>query len=198
MTPSSAARAYIGVGGNLGTVAEIVDRFAAARRAIAAWPEVRAVRRSPVYRSAPVGPVADQPWFVNAVLEVELAAEIDPVRFLDRLLQLEQQLGRVRDGAVAKGPRAIDLDLLLVGDAQLTSAGPPPLILPHPAMCERAFVLVPLRELAGGDLTIPGAGRLDAVLAVVEQAGDVALVPVEDDQGDGDAQGDGGVGAAEQ
>lgn len=194
----TATRAYVGVGGNLGTDAEILARFDAAVRAIATWPEVGAVRLSPVYRSAPVGPVADQPWFINGVLELELAAPVDPVALIDRLLHLEQHLGRVRDGAVAKGPRAIDLDLLLVGDARVTSAGPPPLVLPHPAMGERAFVLVPLRDLAGGDLAIPGAGRLDAVLAVVEQAGDVALVPVEHDQGDGDAQGDGGVGPTEQ
>lgn len=194
MTP----RAYVGVGGNLGTDAEILGRFGAAARELSSWAEVRSVRRSPVYRSAPVGPVADQAWFLNAVLEVELTGAVDPVPFLDRLLALELVLGRVRDGAVAKGPRAIDLDLLLVGDVQVHDPGPPPLVLPHPAMTARAFVLVPLRDLAGGDAIIPGAGRLDAVLAVVEQAGDVALVPVEDHQGDGDAQGHRGVGATEQ
>ncbi len=198
MTPAFEARAYVGVGGNLGTDAALLARFAAAARAIEAWPEVGSVRRSPIYRSAPVGPVSDQPWFLDAVFELELEAAIDPVRLLGRLLALELELGRQRDGAVAKGPRAIDLDLLLVGGIQLDTAGPPPLVLPHPAIAERAFVLVPLCDLAGVALLIPGAGRLDAVLAVVQQAGDVGLVPVDDHQGDGDAQGDVGVRTAEQ
>jgi 2-amino-4-hydroxy-6-hydroxymethyldihydropteridine diphosphokinase len=154
-------RAFVGLGSNMQDPAGQVQRGFADLEALA---HTRVVQHSPVYRSKPVG-YADQPDFANAVAELETA--LPPRRLLRELLQIEQRHGRVR--GVRNGPRILDCDLLLYDGRMMNE---PELILPHPRMHERAFVLVPLHELAP-ELEIPGRGRVASLLAGVE-ASDVA------------------------
>ena len=140
--------AYVGLGSNLG------DREALIRRAAEL---VGARRLSAVIETEPWGRV-DQPPFLNAVAEVETA--LGPRAFLDRLLAVEQSLGRDRAGE-RWGPRTIDLDLLLFGSLELDEPG---LRVPHPYLHERRFVLEPLAELAP-DAEVPGRGRVQTLLA---------------------------------
>jgi 2-amino-4-hydroxy-6-hydroxymethyldihydropteridine diphosphokinase len=98
---------------------------------------------SSFYDTAPVG-YLDQPRFLNGALLLETSLE--PLELMTALLEIERSMGRVREGVVAKGPRVIDLDLLLYGNRIIESER---LTLPHPAMHERAFVLEPLAEIAG-------------------------------------------------
>ena len=141
-------RAYVGLGANLG------DREAAILRAAEL---LRPVRLSSIRETAPWG-YADQPPYLNAVAEVETALEPRP--YLERLLEIERGLGRLRLGP-RWGPRTIDLDLLVHGDAVVDEPG---LTLPHPRLHERLFVLEPLAEL-DPDLKIPGKGAVSALLA---------------------------------
>ena len=104
--------------------------------------EVKAVSSS--YDTEPVG-YLDQPRFLNAALVLETSLE--PTELMRALLEVEQAMGRERVGAVAKGPRVIDLDLLLYGQAVVNTTE---LTLPHPEMMERRFVLEPLAEIAPG------------------------------------------------
>ena len=140
--------AYVGLGSNLG------DRETAIRRAAEL---VGARRLSSIRETEPWGFEA-QPRFLNAVAEVETELESRP--FLERLLAVERELGRVREGP-RYGPRTIDLDLLLYGDRVVEEPG---LEVPHPRLRERLFVLEPLAELAPG-LEIPGNGTVLAALA---------------------------------
>ena len=121
----------------------IGDREANLREAVErvrALGEVRAV--SSFYDTAPVGYV-EQPRFLNGALLLE--TELEPLELMRELLAVERAMGRVREGAVAKGPRVIDLDLLLYGQVVMETEE---LTLPHPAMEERRFVLEPLAEIA--------------------------------------------------
>ncbi len=146
----------VGVGGNLGDDRELRDRFRDARDRLAARPYAGAVTASPIYRSDPVGPVRDQPRFLNAVLAFEPVREVSPVDLLADLLAIEASLGRDRGRGVAGGPRSIDLDLLLVGGRCLAVEGPPALSLPHPRLRQRGFVLRPLSDLFGHEFVVPG------------------------------------------
>jgi 2-amino-4-hydroxy-6-hydroxymethyldihydropteridine diphosphokinase len=149
--------AYIGVGSNLG------ERDATIRDAIellAADPELEVEAVSAIRETDPVG-VVDQPRFLNAA--IRLTTELAPRQLLERLLAVEQQLGRVRDGE-RYGPRTIDLDLLLYGDEIVEEPG---LRVPHPRLAERRFVLEPLAELDPG-LVVPGLGPVQALLAGLE------------------------------
>jgi 2-amino-4-hydroxy-6-hydroxymethyldihydropteridine diphosphokinase len=131
------ATAYIGIGSNLG------DRLGYIREAIAKLEQSQEIEirgTSSVYETEPVGH-KEQPCFLNAVLELNTALE--PVNLLEHLLGIENQMGRKRDRA--RGPRNIDLDLLLYDDVVINSDG---LTLPHPRMHQRRFVLVPLAEIA--------------------------------------------------
>jgi 2-amino-4-hydroxy-6-hydroxymethyldihydropteridine diphosphokinase len=133
--------AAIALGSNLES--RFGDREANLREAvrrIESLGEVRAV--SSFYDTEPVGFV-EQPRFLNGALVLE--TELGPQELMRRLLGVEKAMGRVREGAVAKGPRVIDLDLLLYGDWVLWAED---LILPHPRMEERRFVLEPLAEIA--------------------------------------------------
>ena len=155
--------ALIGVGGNVGTEAEICARFLAAEERLVARLSARAqivhTRWSPLHASAQRGPVRDQPRFVNGVLALEASAPLEARALLADLLAIEAQLGRIRPAPVTMGPRTIDLDLLFVGDACIVFDGPPALTLPHPRICERAFVLMPLADLMGRDWRMPGFAR---------------------------------------
>ncbi len=145
-------RAFLGLGSNLG------DRWSHLRRAAAAVPDL--VRTSPVYETAPVGGPPGQGQFLNAV--VELDTELSPRELLGVCHRLEEAAGRVR--AERFGPRTLDADVLVVGDLVVDE---PDLVVPHPRMWERPFVLVPLAQLAPDlvpdppeDPTVRLAGRL--------------------------------------
>lgn len=145
--------AFIGLGSNLGAPGA---QLASAMAALDELPQTRLVASSSLYRSAPVGN-ADQPDFVNAVVQVCTALAPQPL--LEALLETERRFGRER--SFRNAPRTLDLDLLLY-DAQVVAA--PGLELPHPRMHQRAFVLAPLLEIAP-DCEIPGRGRAAALLA---------------------------------
>jgi 2-amino-4-hydroxy-6-hydroxymethyldihydropteridine diphosphokinase len=130
--------AFVGVGANLGDAQRTVREAIAA---LGALPATRLVRASRLYRSAPVD--AGGPDFINAVAEVE--TRLGAMELLAQLQRLEQAAGRERP--YRNAPRTLDLDLLLYGDARIESAA---LTVPHPRLRERAFVLLPLRELADG------------------------------------------------
>jgi 2-amino-4-hydroxy-6-hydroxymethyldihydropteridine diphosphokinase len=134
-----------------------------ALEALQQLPATRLVLRSALYRTPPFGPVA-QPEFVNAV--AGLLTMLEPRAMLAELKSLEQALGR-ETPVVRWGPRRIDLDLLVHGVARVDE---PELQLPHPGIAERAFVLVPLAEIAP-DLEVPGAGRVRALAARVDASG---------------------------
>ena len=119
-------------------------------------------RLSTILETEPWGDV-EQPDFLNAVAEVE--SELGPRALLDGLLEVERELGRVRDGK-RWGPRVIDLDQLLYGDE---TSGVAALQLPHPRLHQRSFVLVPLAELAP-DLVVPGRGRVADLLTKLQSA----------------------------
>lgn len=102
----------------------------------------RVTGRSSLYSTEPVG-YADQPRFLNAVVALE--TELGPRELLDGLLAIEQEFGRDRSGGIQNGPRTLDLDILLYADFLLNEVG---LVIPHPRLEDRAFVLVPLSEIA--------------------------------------------------
>jgi 2-amino-4-hydroxy-6-hydroxymethyldihydropteridine diphosphokinase len=129
--------AYVGIGANMGDSA--VSCRDAIRR-LAAVPEIRLLRSSSLYRTEPVGP-RDQAWFINAVAEIRTG--LRPRQLFAALKGIEREMGRT-DGP-RWGPRAIDLDLLLYGQEVVAEEG---LVIPHPEMHRRRFVLEPLCELA--------------------------------------------------
>jgi 2-amino-4-hydroxy-6-hydroxymethyldihydropteridine diphosphokinase len=153
-------RALIGLGGNLGEVRERLD---AAIAALGALPGVAVVARSRFYRTAPWGPVA-QPDFVNAAIAVETS--LPALDLLDALLATERAFGRVRDGE-RWGPRTLDLDLLAYGDDVIDDER---LNVPHPRIAERAFVLMPLADIAN-DTVLPGVGRVSELLGKIDTRG---------------------------
>lgn len=130
--------ACVAFGGNIGTVEQTLRRAVAA---VAALPHTRLCRVSSLYRTLPVG-LEDQPAFLNGALVVE--TELSARELLNALLAIERALGRTRE--VRWGPRTVDLDLILYGDAVCDDEE---LTLPHPRMHQRGFVLVPLAEVAG-------------------------------------------------
>jgi 2-amino-4-hydroxy-6-hydroxymethyldihydropteridine diphosphokinase len=147
-------RTYVGLGTNLG------DRDAMLRAALeqlAGEPEVEVVAVSAFRETEPVG-IVDQPRFVNAAAAVDTS--LSARELLDRLLAIEQRLGRTREGP-RFGPRTIDLDLLLYGDEEIAEPG---LRVPHPRLHERLFALEPLAEL-DPHLVVPGRGPLPDLIA---------------------------------
>ena len=151
--------AYVALGSNLDDPRAQVERALAALDDL---PDTRCVLRSSLYRTRPFGPV-EQPDFVNAVAGV--LTLLDPAALLGRLKGLEARLGRAPP-VVRWGPRRIDLDLLVHGDARVSQ---PDLAVPHPGIAERAFVLVPLAEIAP-DLEVPGLGRVRTLLGKVDSS----------------------------
>jgi 2-amino-4-hydroxy-6-hydroxymethyldihydropteridine diphosphokinase len=151
---------YIGLGSNL---AEPVAQLAQARQAVAQLPHVRELAFSHLYRSPPMGP-QDQPDYVNAAMRI--ATTLPALDLLHQLQAIENQQGRVRERRW--GARTLDLDLLLYGDRRIDL---PDLIVPHPGIAERAFVLYPLADIAPADLSIPGFGTLTDCLSACPLAG---------------------------
>jgi 2-amino-4-hydroxy-6-hydroxymethyldihydropteridine diphosphokinase len=157
-------RAYIALGSNLGDSKRLVRD---AMAALGQLPGTRLVASSGLYLTKPWG-VTEQPSFVNAVAGV--TTTLAPRALLEALLDTERVFGRVRDGE-RWGPRTLDLDLLLHGDRVLDEDG---LSLPHPRLAERAFVLLPLAEIAP-TLDIPGLGLVADLLARVDAGGCIAV-----------------------
>ena len=147
------ATAYVGIGANLDDPAA---RVRGAFASLDAMPGTRLVKRSSLYRTEPQGYRA-QPDFVNAVAELETA--LAPRELLGQLQAVEAGAGRRR--SFANAPRTLDLDLLLYGAQRIDESE---LVVPHPRMHERAFVLVPLLEIAP-DAEIPGTGTARQCLA---------------------------------
>ena len=148
---SARARIYLGLGANLpsrhGTPRETLE----AAIAVIALAGVTIVGVSPWFESAPVPRDADQPWYVNGVVEV--ATALSPEELLALLQKIERDFGRVR--SVPNAPRSLDLDIVAYGDRVVTEGAP---LLPHPRMHARAFVLLPLQDLAP-DWLHPQSGR---------------------------------------
>lgn len=159
--------AYIGIGSNIDGPTERVRRAA---EALERLPRTRVTALSPLYLNPPMGP-AEQPHYVNAVAAV--STELEPRRLLDLLHGIEAAHGRVRQRHW--GPRTLDLDLLVYGDEV---SDDPELTLPHPGLGERAFVLVPLADIAP-DLEVEGLGPVSALLSGVPVADVESLLKIE-------------------
>lgn len=153
--------ACVALGANIG---EPLRQIEAGFTALAALPGTKLVARSSLYRSAPVG-YADQPDFINAVAIIETA--LMPHALLNALLAIEREHGRVRE--FPNAPRTLDLDIVLYGEVVLQEPG---LTIPHARMLERAFVMVPLAEIAP-DAVVPGQGKVGDLAGRVD-AGSVA------------------------
>jgi 2-amino-4-hydroxy-6-hydroxymethyldihydropteridine diphosphokinase len=162
MNPAAqAVVAAIGLGANLGDAAATLRD---ARQALDRLPGTRLLRASPLYRTRAWGKT-DQPDFVNAAALVETTL---PARaLLDALLELERRFGRRREAGPQWGPRILDLDLLLYGDAVVDEPG---LRVPHPHLHERAFALVPLADIAP-EAAVPGHGRVRELMSLLDAAG---------------------------
>lgn len=133
--------AFVALGSNLpGNLDSPASQILRAFQAIEKIPETRLVKRSSLYRSTPVG-YDNQPDFINAVAQVQTG--LSAIALLDTLLEIEQQFGRERP--FPNAPRVLDLDLLLYDNLETQTAK---LTLPHPRMCERSFVMLPLAEIA--------------------------------------------------
>ncbi|GAB3091703.1 2-amino-4-hydroxy-6-hydroxymethyldihydropteridine diphosphokinase [Lysobacter terrae] len=157
--------ALVGLGGNLGDAAATLRQTF---RELDALPETRLLRASRLYRSRAWGRT-DQPDFINAVAMIETA--LDARELLDAMLGIEHDAGRERHADRRWGPRTLDLDLLLFGDAVIDEPG---LHVPHPHLHERSFALVPLVEIAP-DAMIPGIGAARDALAKLDPSDIEAL-----------------------
>ena len=151
---SAPERAHVGLGSNLG---EPASQLASAVQALARLPRSTLVAVSPGYESLPWGD-PHQANFLNAVAALDTA--LTPRQLLGELLRIEREHGRDRSSGRRNGPRTLDLDLLLHGSRVVDEPG---LQLPHPRLAERAFVLLPLNDLAP-DLAIPGVGPVKSLL----------------------------------
>ncbi len=144
--------AYVGLGSNLqGPARQLENTF----DLLNAIPKTRLIRRSSLYRSAPFGGI-EQPDFVNAV--AALLTQLSAMDLLKELQRIESLRGRER-GDSRWGPRVLDLDLLVYSDQKIAE---PSLIVPHPGIGVRNFVLLPLAEIAA-ELTVPGLGRCASI-----------------------------------
>jgi 2-amino-4-hydroxy-6-hydroxymethyldihydropteridine diphosphokinase len=154
--------AFVAFGANLGDPPE---QIRSAWKSLAREPIIDAVALSHLYRNAPVGGPSDQPDYVNAVGYVRTA--MSARELLDECLAMEQRFGRER--GAHWGPRTLDVDLILFDDEQCSEPG---LILPHPRLRERLFVLVPLSDIAPAGMKIPPDGKTldEIVLALVSDA----------------------------
>jgi 2-amino-4-hydroxy-6-hydroxymethyldihydropteridine diphosphokinase len=156
--------AFIALGSNLEDPQHQVDTGLAE---LGRLPQTRLLRQSALFRSAPIG-YAEQPDFINAVACIETGLSAQDL--LAALLAIERRHGRVRE--FANAPRTLDLDIALYGDFILHEHG---LTIPHPRMHERAFVMVPLAEIAP-DCVVPGRGRVSELMDAVDAGSVVRLV----------------------
>jgi 2-amino-4-hydroxy-6-hydroxymethyldihydropteridine diphosphokinase len=154
-------RAFLGLGSNVG---DRLGTLRAARDALDGVRRVRVAAASCAYETSPQGPIPDQPDFLNACLEVETS--LDPEELLEAVKALELRLGREVD-PVPQGPRPIDIDLLLYGEGEYRSSR---LVLPHPDILSRRFVLEPLLEL-DAELSLPDGTVLGARLEALRDQG---------------------------
>lgn len=150
-------KAYLGLGGNIGDRKGNIDE---ALELLAAQGTIKVLRCSSYYETAPVG-YEEQEWFLNVVAEIE--TELTPLELLSLCNEVEQQLKRVR--VIRWGPRTIDIDILLYEGFESNEEK---LFVPHPRMLERAFVMVPLAELAP-DMKIKGQGIQELLLKLKDQ-----------------------------
>ncbi|MCH9696806.1 MAG: 2-amino-4-hydroxy-6-hydroxymethyldihydropteridine diphosphokinase [Gammaproteobacteria bacterium] len=150
---------YVGLGSNL---ADPVAQVMAAKQALQSFPETELTRFSSLYSSPPMD-ASDQPDYINAV--AEMRTQLLPKQLLTQLQSLETRQGRVREQRW--GSRTLDLDILLYGDQQIHTND---LIVPHYDIARRAFVLMPLFEIAP-DLDIPGHGLLSELVNACSGAG---------------------------
>ncbi len=135
---------FLGLGGNLPSSAGSPRATCGAALEMLADADIEIVARSPWYESAPV-PISDQPWFVNGV--VQIRTRFEPAALLALLLDVEQRMGRQR--GVANAARTVDIDLIAYG-GRVSNPGDEDPILPHPRLSARAFVVLPLKDLAPG------------------------------------------------
>lgn len=154
MTASAREPIVIGLGGNIGTHDEILERFRTARLAISALGDVRS---APLYRTAAIGP--DQAAYLNTALRLRLT-DAQPRELIATLLEIERLLGRDRAREERWGPRPIDLDILLWGARVIRT---PELEVPHPRLVDRRFALAPLADLLS-DAEVPGHGPIAMLL----------------------------------
>lgn len=152
--------AYIGLGSNLDDPLQQVVSAAAEIEALLA---VEKIALSPLYTSQPVGP-QDQPDYINAVMRIK--TRLAPIKLLGQLQSIENKHDRKR--SVRWGARTLDLDVLLY-DKQIINLAD--LVIPHPELVNRAFVLYPLADIAPPDLLIPGNGQLSHLLAACPSQG---------------------------
>ncbi|SHN63622.1 2-amino-4-hydroxy-6-hydroxymethyldihydropteridine diphosphokinase [Desulfovibrio litoralis] len=148
--------AYISLGSNIG---DSRKHLKSAREALSALPGISISSLSRVYKTEPQE-IKEQPWFYNQVLCLSCHHAVTPEGLLESLLDIEKSLGRKREGVKPKGPRTIDLDLLFFDQEQCNTKE---LVLPHPRLHERAFVLVPLLEI-NPDLCLPNSLSLNTLL----------------------------------
>jgi len=172
-------RAFVGLGANQGDAAANVERAA---DLLAQLPHTRLIAKSRLYRTPAWGETA-QADFINAVAALD--TDLAPRQLLDALLALEREFGRDRSAATRWGPRTLDLDVLLFGDARIDEPG---LNVPHPHLHERAFALLPLLELAP-HIGIPGVGLARDCLPNVAAEGIEALTYTAPSNGTGDRAG---------
>ena len=167
---SAVVTAYLALGANLGDpVAQIADAI----RRLGQVPGLRPRRRARLYGSTPVGP-QDQPNFVNTALEIETA--LAPLDLLDAAQRVEDAMGRVR--TQRWGPRVIDIDVALYADVTWSDDR---LVVPHPELCRRSFVLRPLADLCPelGVPPPPGAAALGSARTVAAWSARVREPPID-------------------
>ena len=152
--------AFVGLGGNLGDPEATLGD---ALQALDGVHDTRLLRASHLYRT-PAWGVEQQPDFINAVVMLE--TRLGAPALLESLFVIERQHGRVREAEQRWGPRTLDLDLLLYGDAVIDEPG---LRVPHPHLHERAFALLPLLEIAA-DVEIPGRGLARNAVSLLEKS----------------------------
>lgn len=157
--------AFLGLGSNLG---DSEGRLHNAVRTLDGEDGVRVTGVSSVYRTAPFGPV-EQPEFLNAVVRID--TRLEPLELLAVAQRIEVENGRKR--GVRWGPRTLDIDILLYGDDVI---GEPDLVVPHPGIPERAFVLVPLLEVEP-EAALPGGTTAKQLLEALGDGAEVTIVP---------------------
>ncbi|PRO64414.1 2-amino-4-hydroxy-6-hydroxymethyldihydropteridine diphosphokinase [Alkalicoccus urumqiensis] len=162
-------RAFIGLGANIG---DPVTQLEEALELLDKHADIDVVRVSSFYQTAPVG-VLDQPDFTNACCEI--STSLQPLDLLSFLQEVEQELGRIREKRW--GPRTLDLDILLFGEENIKLES---LIVPHPRMHERAFVIVPLAEIAP-DIVVRDGKTAAEWKETLPDAGDITKRSPQDD-----------------